>query len=102
MPKDRDTDSNPRRAAAGIGDLTLPFGAAEDIESPDVTRFRISIVEGPQAGKSWESGTDRCSIGSHPSNDLVIEDPTVSRFHCEIRITADEARVRDLDSRNGT
>ena len=30
------------------------------------------------------------------------EDATVSRFHCEVRIGEDGARVRDLDSRNGT
>src|SRR5262249_9140083 len=29
-------------------------------------------------------------------------DPTVSRFHCEIRIDGAAARVRDLESRNGT
>ncbi len=43
-----------------------------------------------------------CSLGSHPSNDLVIDDPTVSRFHCELAIDGSEARVTDLDSRNGT
>jgi DNA-binding NtrC family response regulator len=102
MPKDRESDPNPRRAIASKGDLTLPFGAADGFEPLNVTRFRISVVEGPHSGRTWESGTDRCSIGLHESNDLVIEDPTVSRFHCEIRITADETRVRDLDSRNGT
>jgi two-component system, NtrC family, response regulator GlrR len=101
MPHDRDSDLPQKRPSAGEGELTLPFGAPDSIEPLAVTRFRISVVEGPHAGRSWESGTDRCSIGSHPSNDLVIEDPTVSRFHCEIRV-AEEQRVRDLDSRNGT
>ncbi|HZS40412.1 MAG TPA: sigma 54-interacting transcriptional regulator, partial [Polyangia bacterium] len=48
------------------------------------------------------SKSDRCSIGSLASNDLVLEDPTVSRFHCEITIGEGGARLRDLDSRNGT
>ncbi len=67
-----------------------------------VRRFHLSVVEGPRVGLSYQSRQDSCSVGSHPSNDLVIEDPTVSRFHCEIRITPQGAVVRDLDSRNGT
>src|SRR5262249_24984713 len=43
-----------------------------------------------------------CSIGSHALNDLVIEDPTVSRFHCEVRVDDVGAHVVDLHSRNGT
>jgi DNA-binding NtrC family response regulator len=76
------------------GNARLPPGA--------VRRFRLTVVEGPKAGLSWESSSDRCSIGFHPSNDLVVEDATVSRFHCEVRVGEDGARVRDLDSRNGT
>ena len=76
------------------GNAKLPPGA--------VRRFRLTIVEGPKSGLSWESSSDRCSIGFHPSNDLVVEDATVSRFHCEVRIGEDGAHVRDLDSRNGT
>jgi DNA-binding NtrC family response regulator len=76
------------------GNARLPPGA--------VRRFRLTVVEGPKTGLSWESSSDRCSVGFHPSNDLVVEDATVSRFHCEVRIGEDGARVRDLDSRNGT
>src|SRR5262249_36616471 len=71
--------------------------------APDaIRRFRLTIVEGPDVGASRESTSDRCSIGSHPLNDLVIADPTVSRFHCEIRIALEGAVVTDLKSRNGT
>ena len=67
-----------------------------------VRRFRLIVVDGPARGLSWESTGDRCSIGSHERNHLVINDPTVSRFHCEIVIDGAGARVRDLGSRNGT
>lgn len=42
-------------------------------------------------------------IGRHSSNDLVLNDATVSRFHCEITWDPDEDRpwIRDLDSANG-
>ncbi|MBS2024166.1 MAG: sigma 54-interacting transcriptional regulator [Deltaproteobacteria bacterium] len=60
------------------------------------------VAEGPRRGLAWESSLDRCAIGAHPSNDIVIDDPTVSRFHCEVLLDDTGARVRDLDSRNGT
>lgn len=46
--------------------------------------------------------SDVVRIGSHPSNDLVIEDPLVSRFHC--RLTRQERgwRLTDTGSLNGT
>ncbi|MFK7988447.1 MAG: sigma 54-interacting transcriptional regulator [Sandaracinaceae bacterium] len=65
-----------------------------------VQRFSLTAEDDPST--RFESETDRCSIGSHPSNDLVLDDPTVSRFHCEVWITDEGARVRDLGSRNGT
>ena len=39
---------------------------------------------------------------SHPLNDVVLDEPTVSRFHCEVARRRDGRRVRDLGSRNGT
>src|SRR6266850_6118459 len=86
--------SDPQQTLSLDGGTKLPPGA--------VRKFRLTVVEGPKAGLTWESSSDRCSIGFHPSNDLVVEDATVSRFHCEVRIGEDGAHVRDLDSRNGT
>jgi transcriptional regulator with PAS, ATPase and Fis domain len=41
-------------------------------------------------------------IGADPRADLVIADPAMSKFHCEIRIANGAATLRDLGSRNGT
>src|SRR5437773_6734020 len=82
---------------------TLTFGARRrELPPGAVRRFKLTVVEGPKPGLTRESASDRCSIGFHPLNDLVIEDPTVSRFHCEVRMDDTGAEVRDLDSRNGT
>lgn len=67
-----------------------------------VRRFRVVGLAGPAAGRSVVSSSDRCAIGSHAANDLVIEDPTVSRFHCEVRVDARGPWLVDLDSSNGT
>jgi DNA-binding NtrC family response regulator len=60
------------------------------------------VIAGPATGKAWNGFAERCAIGSHPSNDLVIDDGAVSRFHCELAVAGNAVRVRDLGSRNGT
>ena len=41
-------------------------------------------------------------IGRDRGNDIVLDDPNVSRFHAEILSTADGLVLRDVGSRNGT
>ncbi len=79
---------------------TQPHGSSQTAAGPMVRRFKLTVLE-PEAGKSWESTQDRCAIGQHPLNQFVIEDPTVSRFHCEIEMTPEGARLRDVGSLNG-
>jgi two-component system, NtrC family, response regulator GlrR len=81
--------------------VTMPVEDAV-ATSETVRRFSMTVVDGPDKGLAWNSAGARCGIGTHPSNDVVLKDPTVSRFHCEIVVDARGARVRDLDSRNGT
>jgi two-component system response regulator GlrR len=84
------TDSSP---------MTRPSGARP---GRAIRRFRVTVTAGAAAGTTWQADAERCAIGSHPSNDLAIDDPTVSRFHCELAIAGSVVRVRDLGSRNGT
>jgi len=54
------------------------------------------------------AGVDRCvttpalHLGSHPSNELVLVDASVSRLHAAIEATPHGYLVRDLESTNGT
>ena len=84
-------------------ETTLPLAGAKTSLGPtNVRRFQLTIVQGPGQGNRQEFGSDHCAVGSHPANDFVIDDPTVSRFHCEVRISPEGARIRDLNSMNGT
>ncbi len=99
MPPDDEIDvSELVEGDAGHTEQLTRHGAPQH----SVRRFRLVCSEGEAVGQSWQSQGARFSIGSHPSNDLVVDDSTVSRFHCEIRIDARGAWCRDLDSRNGT
>jgi DNA-binding NtrC family response regulator len=93
-----DEKSGPAKAAAA----TVTHAEARSAPKGTVRRFRLTVVEGPARGVAWQSTGDRCSIGSHHRNDLIVDDPTVSRFHCEIVVDDGGLRVRDLKSRNGT
>ncbi|MEY4608098.1 MAG: hypothetical protein RL625_315 [Gemmatimonadota bacterium] len=47
-------------------------------------------------------GPDPFVVGRATTNDCPVVDPTVSRQHAELRVTADCLVVRDLGSSNGT
>jgi len=67
-----------------------------------VQAYSVVGVEGPAQGQSWDLAVGRCSMGTHRSNDIVLSDPMVSRFHCELSVDASSATIVDLGSKNGT
>jgi two-component system response regulator GlrR len=67
-----------------------------------VRRFRLTVIEGSDAGKTVASSGERAVLGTAEAADFVLHDRTVSRFHCEIALDDKHAVIRDLGSRNGT
>jgi two-component system, NtrC family, response regulator GlrR len=67
----------------------------------EVRRFLLRVSAGPDAG-TCHAASGRVVVGTHPSADIQLADPTLSRFHCEIELVDGRAIVRDLGSRNGT
>jgi predicted component of type VI protein secretion system len=45
---------------------------------------------------------DRATIGSAPSNDIVVDEPSVSRLHAILQVVNGTWVVEDCGSRNGT
>jgi len=64
--------------------------------------FRLLVVGGPDGGteRRLESGT--VMVGTHPNNDVVLTDKTVSRYHLELQVRANGIKVVDLETTNGT
>ncbi len=62
----------------------------------------VLVVGGPSRGQRATVRNGCARIGSAPGNDVRIDDPTVSRQHCEIRVRADAVVLRDSSSTNGT
>jgi transcriptional regulator with GAF, ATPase, and Fis domain len=67
---------------------------------------RLSLTVDREAGKPSSRTVffdgDFCRVGTHSSNDLVLQDPAVSRFHCRLVREEGAWRVRDWGALNGT
>jgi DNA-binding NtrC family response regulator len=65
-------------------------------------RYRVTVIDGPDAGASVVGAGRELAIGTASANDLVLTDPAVSRHHVAITATPRGHAVRDLGSTNGT
>jgi DNA-binding NtrC family response regulator len=54
------------------------------------------------ATRSYVHDGEICRIGSAATNDLVLDDATISRFHCSIQREGGAWRIVDTGSTNGT
>ncbi len=82
-----------------------PAGGTEanELEAPRTTGVpRLTAVSGPSAGRGLAMTHAVATVGRHPSNDLVLDDPRTSGVHLELRRVGDRIHVRDPGSTNGT
>ena len=62
----------------------------------------LTFVAGERPGHRHAFASERLVIGAEASAELVLADPALSKFHCELRLVDGVTIVRDLGSRNGT
>ncbi len=67
----------------------------------NVRRCRLNVVAGVDQGKIIELAAQTIQIG-RAGADLNLTDGKVSGLHCELRLTPEGYRLRDLGSTNGT
>ncbi|MEM9070715.1 MAG: sigma 54-interacting transcriptional regulator [Myxococcota bacterium] len=75
--------------------------AAEKAGLP-VRSLRVVVEAGPDEGARVDASEERLTVGTAEGNDLVLRDPTVSRFHAELIRRGDGVQVLDHASTNGT
>ncbi len=63
---------------------------------------RTGVFEVEQRAIAPGPKTARIRIGRNPDNEMVYPSELVSGYHAEIELLGDVARLRDLDSTNGT
>src|SRR5262245_30218503 len=77
--------------------LAIPAPARQSTVVP-----KIVAVTGPSAGRAFAISRASATVGRHPTNDFVVEDPRVSGTHLELTRLGDRVRARDVGSTNGT
>ena len=80
---------------------TVPLKPLIDIGQPGLTLL-VESESGKAAQRTLVHEGDICRIGTHASNDLVLDDRSVSRFHCRIVPDAAGWRIEDSGSLNGS
>jgi len=64
--------------------------------------LRLTVTEGPDAGKAFDCVGDAATLGSAPDNDLSLSDPFVSRHHGRLTGRGGGWVYDDLGSTNGS
>ncbi|GLF93429.1 FHA domain-containing protein [Streptomyces yaizuensis] len=97
-------------ARSTLGEPPLVDGAVLSVQVPGpagpgdtVAPVRLHVVGGPDAGGVHLLHGGAISVGRSAEADVPLDDPDVSRVHCEITVREDGgATVADLGSTNGT
>jgi DNA-binding NtrC family response regulator len=79
----------------------VPLRPLIDIAQPRLT-LDVEREAGQPVTRQLVHDGDVCRIGTHPSNDLTLDDPAVSRFHCRLVPDPLGWRLEDSGSLNGT
>jgi transcriptional regulator with GAF, ATPase, and Fis domain len=81
---------------------TMPLRPLIDIAQNVKVTVVVESDGGKAVGRQLVHEGDVLRIGTHPSNDVALEDPAVSRFHCKLIPDRDGWRLEDSGSLNGT
>ena len=64
--------------------------------------YHIRFLSGKRKGERWSLENDRLTFGRSRSNDVVIDDPLVSREHALLLVENGQPILKDLSSKFGT
>jgi DNA-binding NtrC family response regulator len=84
------------------GPQTTLIGIQDQPEALQLRSYAVEVTGGPDAGRVLQGRKRSVLIGTHPSSDLALSDPHVSRLHARIDIEENEYLLSDLGSTNGT
>jgi DNA-binding NtrC family response regulator len=87
-------------------DYTLAGAGVSALGRTSVAIPRLLLLVSREAGKGCarviEVEGERIRIGSHPSNEVVLDDRRISRFHCVLTLIHGAWTLTDTGSLNGT
>ncbi|MFN2221305.1 MAG: FHA domain-containing protein [Candidatus Promineifilaceae bacterium] len=65
-------------------------------------KYQLVVIEGPEAGQSFQLGLDTVIMGRDRYADIVFDHPEVSRHHARLTRAEGGYTVQDRNSTNGT
>jgi hypothetical protein len=107
------TQEHPRVSKEDLGKLaeaqTEPtqmrgfHGSLPAMSRPEGIKSYLKVLQGPNKGHDYELTDTFNTIGRGDDNNVIIKDPFISTRHVAIYFSqANEWRITDLGSRNGT
>jgi hypothetical protein len=81
---------------------TIEVEARELPSTPPLPPITLTMRKGPQSGQQFTFTQDIIALGRRDDNDVVIDDPQISRRHASLSWEESEFVLRDLGSANGT
>ena len=78
--------------------VTIPT----DRQALPIRTLRVQVIDGPDAGATFQARGDTVTIGTADGNDLRLADDSVSRYHAELSRGRSGVTVVDCGSTNGT
>jgi pSer/pThr/pTyr-binding forkhead associated (FHA) protein len=85
------------------GSDTMIFSHPAGAEAPDSAR-RAYLMVSTRGSRpvQFELGGALIGIGRASDNDVIVDDPMVSRHHCQLKLQHGAYSFTDLGSRNGS
>lgn len=96
------TEDDRREAKSAFSRVTVTRPQLGQVVPIPRLELEVEREDGRASGRTVVVDGELCRIGSHPSNDLVLQDPTVSRFHCRLARGSEAWSISDTGSLNGT
>lgn len=107
------TSGSAGTVVSGIGDVTVRSTTVDAIRpaetmlgsgEPDEDHLAawLAVTSGPHKGQICQLSVDRTTIGRDGSNQMVVNDPAVSRSHAVVIAREDNFVLVDLGSSGGT
>ncbi len=92
--------SSERRSGPPADFETVPARARLARAVPD--DLSLLVISGPDRGRALRLVPGRHVVGKASDCALILSDPLVSRHHLEVEVSAEQVRLSDLGSRNGS
>jgi len=88
----------------GAGEPVAPIASGKTVVIQRGPKLKVlgMLVDKKQSSKRFDIDKPTVTLGRAPGNDVIVDNPTVSRQHAAIKLEGNDFRLYDLGSANGT